>query len=88
MDQIIGGIFLLSGIFLVVVPHTTYLERKSIKRIITLISYPFVFGYAVIMMGVINIFLEEPFSNNAGIFGISICVLHFSLLKARNKKVW
>jgi hypothetical protein len=88
MDQIIGGIFLLSGIYLVVVPHTAYLEGKSIKRIITLFSYPFVFGYAVILMGIINIFLQEPFSNNAGVFGFSICILHFSLLKARNKKVW
>ena len=87
-NKIIGALFFIVGIFFVLIPHSNYLDGKELKKIITLLSYPFLFAYAVILFGVINIYLEESFSRNVALYGFGACFMHYYFLKSRKKDVW
>jgi hypothetical protein len=89
MINILFSIFLLIiGAICIVIPYTNYLNNRGIKRVITLFSYPFLFGYIVVIMIFVNMLLSRPYDSNAALFGFFACLLHFFALKSSKKPVW
>ncbi len=89
MINIIFSVFLLIlGTVCIVVPYTNYLNDRGYKRVITLLSYPFLFGYIVVIMIFVNTLLSRPYDSNAAEFGFLGCLVHFLALKSSKKPVW